>query len=128
MKPAVKFSILLIFLMPAAFLSAQPEIKFEDKTKKFEKTKPGEILSFVYSFINAGDQPLIISAVKVTCGCTKPEFPDQPVNPGEKGNIHVSFDTKGKIGYQDRILEVISNAKNSPEKIRFKGVVDKKEE
>lgn len=114
--------------MPAAFLFSQPEIKFEDKTKKFEKTKAGEILSFDYSFINAGDQPLIISEVKVTCGCTKPEFPAQPVKPGEKGNIHVNFDTKGKIGYQDRILEVISNAKNSPEKIRFKGVVDKKEE
>lgn len=119
---------ILIFLLPAFFLSAQPEIRFEEKTKKFEKTKAGEILNFDYSFTNTGDQPLIISEVKVTCGCTKPEFPAEPVNPSQKGNIKVSFDTKGKIGYQDRILEVVSNAKNSPEKIRFKGMVDNKKE
>ncbi len=107
---------------------AQPEIKFDDTVKKFEKTKAGELLSFDYSFINMGNQPLIISEVKVTCGCTKPEYPAEPIKPNEKGNIHVTFDTKGKIGYQDRILEVISNAKNSPEKIRFKGVVDNKAE
>lgn len=103
---------------------AQPEIKFDDKTKKFEKTKAGEILYFEYFFTNTGNQPLVVSEVKVSCGCTKPEFPAEPVKPQEKGAIKVSFDTKGKIGYQDRVLEVISNAKNSPEKIRFKGVVE----
>lgn len=122
-----KLFLVIIIFLSSKLIFAQPEIKFDEKTKKFEKTKAGEILKFDYSFTNTGDHPLIISEVKVTCGCTKPEFPQEPVKPGETGIIKVSFDTKGKIGYQDRILEVISNAKNSPEKIRFKGVVDNKE-
>mgnify|MGYP001619747447 CR=1 FL=1 len=126
MKKTIFISWLIFFSVQLIF--AQPEIKFEEKTKKFEKIKAGEVLSFDYSFTNIGNQPLLISEVKVTCGCTKPEFPQEPIKPGETGMIHVSFDTKGKIGYQDRILEVISNAKNSPEKIRFKGVVDNKKE
>lgn len=105
-------------------LFAQPYIKFEERTKKFEKVKAGEILHFEYVFINAGNRPLLLNDVKAGCGCTVPEFPRKPVQPDGKDTIRVSFDTKGKIGYQDRELEVISNAKNSTEKIRFKGVVD----
>ncbi len=120
------FSFLIIFQFHYLSFS-QPEIKFVKKTIKFEKTVAGEILHFDFPFINQGNEPLIISEVKVTCGCTSPEFPDKPVAPLEKGVIKVNFDTKGKRGYQDRILEVLSNAKNSPEKIRFKGVVENKE-
>lgn len=123
-----KSLLILLLLLTAAASYGQAIISFDDKTKKFDKTKAGEILYFEYTFSNSGNEPLLISEVKVTCGCTKPEFPNEPVKPAESGTIKVSFDTKGKIGYQDRILEVISNAKNSPEKIRFKGVVDNKKE
>lgn len=121
-----KYFLLFSLLFTASIISAQPVISFENKTKKFEKTRAGIILNFDYAFVNKGDQPLLISEVKVTCGCTTPEFPKEPIKPGGKGIIHVKFDTKGKIGYQDRILEVVSNAKNPNEKLRFKGMVDNK--
>lgn len=121
-----KTLILTVLLIAGGTALCQPQIDFEQKTVKFEKTKAGEVLFFEYAFLNSGNEPLIISEVKVTCGCTKPEYPSVPVRPGESGKIKVSFDTKGKIGYQDRILEVISNAKNPVEKIRFKGMVDNK--
>ncbi|MBL4652609.1 MAG: DUF1573 domain-containing protein [Flavobacteriales bacterium] len=104
----------------------QAEIKFEEKVQKFEKTKPGPVLEFDYSFTNTGDQPLIITELKVTCTCTKFTFPKEPIAVGEKAIVHVAFDTNHKIGYQDRIIEIYSNAKSSPDKIRFKGVVDNK--
>lgn len=122
------FIFILCFICHYQAVLSQPEIRFEDKTRKFDKTKAGEILYFEYLFVNTGNQPLLITEVKVSCGCTKPDFPAEPINPSGTGIIKVSFDTKGKIGYQDRILEVISNAKNSPEKIRFKGTVDNKKE
>lgn len=114
----------LICLMPTLLLAQ--EIKFEDKTQKFEKVKAGETLSFDFFYSNTGDVPLIITDVKVSCGCTKPTFSKTPLAPGERAVIKVTFDTKGKYGYQDRILEVYSNAQTSPYKIRFKGVVDNK--
>ncbi|MFH1319150.1 MAG: DUF1573 domain-containing protein [Bacteroidota bacterium] len=106
---------------------AGPKFQFEKKTIKYEKVKAGEILNFNYIFENTGDQPLIINNIKVTCGCTKPEWPKEPVKPGQKGTIRIKFNTKGKIGWQDHILEVYSNENNSPTKLRFKGMVDNKE-
>lgn len=103
---------------------AGPKFKFESKSVKFEKVRAGEVLSFDYVFENTGVQPLIITNIKVSCGCTKPQWPKEPVKPGEKDTIHVKFNTSGKIGWQDRILEVHSNTQGSPFKLRFKGMVD----
>ena len=123
---------LLIFFSAAFFIfnsqlsSAQAEFSFEQKTKKFPKTPAGEILSFDYKFVNSGNLPLIITDIKVNCPCTKFTFPKEPILPEQKGVITVTFDTKSKIGYQDRMLEIYSNAKISPFEIRFKGMVDHK--
>lgn len=105
---------------------AQAEFKFDEKTQKFPKTQAGEVLTFEYNFTNTGDQPLIINEIKVSCPCTKFEFPKEPILPQQKGKITVTFDTNKKIGYQDRTLDIYSNAKESPYAIRFKGMVDHK--
>jgi len=81
-------------------------------------------VTYTYEFTNSGNQPLVISDIKVECPCTKFEFPKEPIRPGEKGQIKMSFDTKGKIGFQDRTLDVYSNAKKNPVKLRFKIMVD----
>ena len=105
---------------------AQAEIKFDDKIQKFKKTKPGPVLEFNYVLTNTGNQPLIINKIEVSCTCTKFEFSGEPIALREKATIYVTFDTNHKFGYQDRILLVYSNAKNSPHKTRFKGMVDVK--
>lgn len=119
--------LLIIFLsLNSALVYSQAEFSFVKNTIKFPKTKAGEVLKFQYEFTNTGDQPLIITEIKVQCSCTKFEFPKEPIKPGEKGIIKVSFDTKAKYGYQDRTLDIYSNAKKNPYKLRFKVVVDEK--
>lgn len=103
---------------------AQAEFRFSERIHKFPKTKEGVLLEHDYMFTNVGDEPLVIDQVKVSCSCTKFNYPKEPIMPGEQGTIHVSFDTKGKIAWQDRILEIHSNAKKNPSKIRFKVMVD----
>ncbi len=76
-----------------------------------------------FEFSNTGNQPLIITDVKAECSCTTVEFPKQPIAPNQTAKLTVSFDTKSVYDRQDRIVEVMSNAKNSNQKIRFKGVV-----
>jgi len=122
----VRFFLSAALAVVCTSLVAQPEIKFEDKTQKFEKVKAGEILSFDFFYVNTGDAPLIITHIKVACTCTQFEYPKEPLMPGEKAVIKVTFDTNKKYGYQDRTLEVYTNAKEAPIKIRFKGVVDNK--
>lgn len=118
---------ILIFLCSFSsyiFSQGKAELNFEKEIIKLGKVKEGEVLNFEYYFTNTGTEPLLITDIKVACTCTKFEYPKNPVGPGEKQVIKVSFDTKNKIGYQDRTLEVYSNAKKSPKIIRFKVDVD----
>jgi hypothetical protein len=116
------------FILSSFICHSQARMKFEQKTQNFSKTKPGHVFEFDYVFSNNGNKPLIINNIEVTCSCTKYIYPKRPIVPQQKETIKVSFDTKHKIGYQDRILLVYSNAENSPTKIRFKGMVDNKSE
>lgn len=102
---------------------SQAEFSIFKKTINHGKVKEGVTLSFDYEIENTGKEPIVFTEYKVACSCTKATLPEKPLMPGEKVKIHVTFDTKGKIGFQDRIIEVYSNAKNSPAKLRFKMVV-----
>ncbi|HYG52420.1 MAG TPA: DUF1573 domain-containing protein [Flavobacteriales bacterium] len=113
--------LLIIFLtIYSALAMGQAEFSFITTSKKFPKTKQGEVLKFDYEFTNTGDQPLVISEIKVACSCTKYEFPKEPIMPGQKSVIKLTFDTKSVYGLQDRTLDVYSNAKKNPFKLRFK--------
>lgn len=102
---------------------AQPQLKFTDTKKSFGFVKKGEVVTIEFDFTNAGNQPAIITDTKVECSCTTVEYPKQPIAPNQTGKIVVKFDTKSVYDRQDRFIEIISNAKNSNQKIRFKGVV-----
>lgn len=103
----------------------QAEFSFEDDTHRFPRTKEGPTLSHTYYFTNTGDTPLFITDYKVSCSCTHAKFPMKPVPPGARDSIVVTFDTKMKIGYQDRLINIFSNASNNPTPIRFKVFVAK---
>jgi hypothetical protein len=66
-----------------------------------------------FSFRNTGSEPLVITNVQVTCGCTTPKgWPRDPIQPGDGGEITVGFNTSGKSGRQHKPVTVISNAVN----------------
>lgn len=51
----------------------------------------GKPVSHTYSFTNTGKEPLIISAVKPGCGCTTPDYSKEPVAPGKKGFVTLTY-------------------------------------
>lgn len=76
-----------------------------------------------FKFKNTGNSPLIISKAKGSCGCTVPQWPREPINPGQSGVIKVKYDTK-RPGQINKSVTITSNAVNSPIKvIRIKGSV-----
>ncbi len=121
-----KVLLIIFLLINSASAYCQAEFSFKKSTIKFPKTKQGAVLKGEYEFTNTGNQPLIISEIKVTCPCTKYEFPKEPIMPGATGVIKVIFDTKDAYGWQDRNLDIYSNAKKNPVKVRFKVQVEEK--
>jgi hypothetical protein len=98
-------------------------IKFKDTKYNFGFVRQGKVVKIEYYFENTGMAPLLISNIEVTCGCTIADFPHYPVKHGEEGMILLTFNTKEKYDRQDRTVQVISNASNSPTTLRFKGVI-----
>lgn len=73
---------------------------------------------------NTGDQPLILTNCKGSCGCTVPKCDTEPIKPGQKTTITVKYDTK-RTGPINKSVTISSNATNAPEKIvRIKGTVE----
>ncbi|MFU8843149.1 MAG: DUF1573 domain-containing protein [Bacteroidales bacterium] len=75
-----------------------------------------------FTFKNDGKEPLILSNVRSSCGCTVPEWPRQPILPGESEVIKVKYDTK-RIGPINKNVQVYSNAKTSPVILKIEGRV-----
>ena len=114
------FAIILIAMSSALGFGQEAELRFNKKVHKFPDVDEGVVLEHVFTFENAGSAPLIFKDYKVTCPCTKVYFPDKPIAPGQSGEVKVTFDTKGKSYYQDRIIEIFSNSKKGTEKLRIK--------
>ncbi len=119
-------SIFIFFIFISCIAFPQAQLKFTDTKKNFGFVKQGETVVLKYDFVNTGNEALVINEAKVSCSCTSVDFPKAPIPPQQKGTITVTFETKSVYDRQDRIVEIISNAKNSPVNIRYKGVVLRK--
>ena len=97
----------------SANASAKPagpktSMSFEESTYDFGQVKSGEKVTHNYSFTNTGDEPLLLSNVKASCGCTAPNWPRTPIAPGETGEIEVVFSARGK-GKQKKNVTITAN-------------------
>jgi hypothetical protein len=86
-----------------------PVMKFEKETHDFGKIKEGDKVTYEFRFTNTGKSPLIIKDAIATCGCTKPEWPKSPIQPGADGAIKVTFNSTGKMGLQDKQITITGN-------------------
>jgi len=120
---------LFVFAIIIAIGTASPTkdgavFSFVGKTMfQFPDTLEGKQLSHAFKFKNTGSEPLVITDFKVACSCTKAIFSKAPILPNETSEIIITFDTKGKYGYQDRVIKIFSNAEKNPIKLRIKTFV-----
>jgi hypothetical protein len=82
----------------------------------------------IFNFKNTGKAPLIISRVQASCGCTRPEWTQKPVEPGQEGVIIITFNPKGRIGNFNKSATVYTNEENGYKrhKLTITGVVVEK--
>lgn len=119
----MNFKMSLLFFLASSFfitLSAQ-KIHVSPKTIKFDKVNEGEILDFAYTFNNQGTQPLLFHSYETECTCTQVILPDAPLLPGSSVPVAIRFDTKNKIGYQERKVKVTTS--QGAFMLTFKGLV-----
>ncbi|PWJ40750.1 DUF1573 domain-containing protein [Sediminitomix flava] len=99
--------------------SKGPKIYAMPSTHDFGDIYQGDKVSHTFEIENQGTAPLLLSNVKTTCGCTAPEWPKEAIKPGEKANIKVTFNSRGKSGYQNKTITVMSNATESMYRLKI---------
>jgi hypothetical protein len=108
-----KYLILVILVMTAtvAFSQAKqtpaanvdgPVLTLEASSHDFGDITQGDVVERVFKFKNTGNQPLIITNIQTSCGCTTPVWPRDPIMPGGSGEIKVGFNSAGKMNKQTK--------------------------
>jgi len=102
--------------------AAKDSIKFDKTTFDYGTIAQGSSGLCEFKFINTGKSPIVLSNVTASCGCTTPEWPKNPVKPGEAGTVKVKYNTQ-IIGHFGKTITVFSNAVNSPVVLQILGEV-----
>ncbi|MGN8068573.1 DUF1573 domain-containing protein [Mucilaginibacter sp. SG564] len=94
--------------------SQKAEFKFNEEKHDFGKIPQGTPVTTVFEFTNVGKEPLILTEVRPTCGCTIADYTKTPVKGGEKGTIKITYNAAAAAPFNKTIV-VKSNAV-TPEK------------
>lgn len=95
-------------------------IKFETEVIDYGTIEQNSDGTRVFTFVNEGDAPLLITKVKASCGCTVPTYSKAPIQPNESGEIEIKYDTK-KLGAFTKTITVTSNAEGGNKILKIKG-------
>ncbi|MBI3141592.1 MAG: DUF1573 domain-containing protein [Bacteroidetes bacterium] len=79
------------------------EVQFEKNRHNFGKVKYQQPVIYYFEFTNTGETDLVILEAKASCGCTTPEWPKEPIKPGEKGKIKVGFKSTAEGPFNKQI-------------------------
>lgn len=99
-----------------------PLFQFENEVIDYGEIAQNSDGNRVFKFKNVGQEPLIITAVKGSCGCTVPTKPEEPIMPGKTGEIKVKYATN-RVGPFAKTVTITSNAFESNKIVRIKGRV-----
>ena len=86
-----------------------PKIEFEKTVHDYGQIVQGANGEAEFKFRNVGSEPLVLSNVSASCGCTVPAWPREPIMPGDFGSITVRYNT-AIIGHIGRAVTVHSNS------------------
>ena len=131
------FTVLLSLLLTSVFVQAQEEstegkrvtpVQWEEKEHDFGEIAFRVPATATFTFQNISDEPVVISNVRSSCGCTVADYTKEPVNPGQKGEVKATYNS-ARVGMFQKTVTVTLGGVEQPVVLRIKGnVVEKTEE
>ncbi len=123
MKKIILSTLMLVACATMTFAQKPAEIKFDKLTHNFGKfSSKSPVVSCTFTFTNVGESPLVINQAVASCGCTSPEYTKTPIQPGEKGEIKVSYNGTGKFpGFFKKSITVRTNGKVEMTRLYIEG-------
>ena len=111
MKKIVLMTLLLVCGLTTALAQKPAEIKFDKLTHDFGTfSEKNPVVTYTFTYTNVGEQPLLINQAVASCGCTVPEYTKTPIQPGEQGQIKVTYNGTGKFpGHFKKSITIRTN-------------------
>jgi len=100
------------------------DFKFDTEVHDFGSIKEGVQAEHTFKFTNTGKEPLVITNVQASCGCTTPTWSKEPIKPGAQGSVTAIYNSKGRPGNFNKAVTVTSNAKTAQKVLFIKGNVE----
>lgn len=123
MKKAIIYILISFSSVAMTAQEKNPMINFEKETIDYGDISKGSEGTRTFIFENTGTAPLLIKGVRSSCGCTIPKKPEDPIAPGEKGEIIVKYDTN-RVGVFRKTITVNTNVPtNAMIALKIKGNV-----
>ncbi|MDR0733182.1 MAG: DUF1573 domain-containing protein [Dysgonamonadaceae bacterium] len=110
MKKIVFLLICIAVNLSCSSAQEDGKITFNEKKHDFgEISDKGGNVSFDFILTNRSNEPLLISNVKASCGCTTPSWTKTPIKPKKSGTITVSYNPNGQHGSFLKSITVYTN-------------------
>ena len=117
-KPTyMKLNLLLLGMLITIGSFAQTSIKFDQTSHNFGKIKKGVHKSVIFNYANLGNKPAVIEFANAECGCTQPEYNQNPVLKGQKGSIKVTYTAPNEGQFKKRVTVKFAGEKEVTELI-----------
>jgi hypothetical protein len=100
-------------------------VQWMDSLVDFGSVAEGQKVNVKFRFKNTGTKPLIVASVVATCGCTVPEYTQEPVMPGGEGYVKAVFNSSGQPPTVHKTIHVAMNTKEQSYPLSFIGEVTK---
>ncbi len=81
----------------------------------------GKPVFHFFEVTNTGKDPMVISNVQTSCGCTTPEWSKEPIAPGATAKIRVGYNAAGE-GHFEKFITIMYN-QNLTKQVKITGTV-----
>lgn len=118
------FALLLLAGVTVFAQEGKPVLTFDSDVHEFGDIEQGKSVDAIFKFKNTGTSVLEIIDVKPTCGCTTAKPEKSSYQPGETGEIPVTFNSTRFSGVITKTINVVSNDPDRPrQQLQLKGKV-----
>ena len=117
------YLLLLGAWLASPLVVAQGVMTFQTDDHNFGDLREGAQAEQEFVFTNTGNQPVVVSSVRASCGCTTPYWTKEPIMPGQQGKIKASYNSQGRPGSFYKTITVVSNAAQPTTVLKIRGNV-----
>ncbi len=128
MKRILSACVCALAFMTAFSQGKGPIISWEEPSYNFGEIKEADgPATHKFEFTNTGSDPLVITNVKPSCGCTTSDYTKEPIMPNGKGFVSATYNPAGRPGPFNKSITVTTNCSPEITTVRFSGKVIEKE-